>query len=151
MAQIPDFTALGPTPPPQLPRGQAAVNVRLADRIQEPARAEIAAGGTLEEAANHLDTINTLKAEDAFNQLRQKQLELTTGPEGFAQVRGGDAIDPKFYPQATQRFDEATTEVGDTLTNDRQRTLFEIGRASCRERVETCVVAAQPQTATTGE
>jgi hypothetical protein len=126
MAELPNpLSAFGPLQPPQLPRGQANVNVRLVDKIQEPARSEIGAGGVMEQAANELDTINTLKAEDAFNQLRQKQLELTTGQDGFANVRGGDAIDPKFYPGAVSRFADAQREVGDGLTNDRQRFLFD--------------------------
>jgi len=127
MARLPEpVTALGDVVAPAPPRMTAQIDTRRIDTELEPARATIAAGGAFEGAANELDTINTLKAEEAFNTLRQKQMDLTIGPQnGFANVRGSEAIDPKFIPGARERFADATREVNDTLTNDRQRRLFQ--------------------------
>ncbi len=121
---LPAYTALGDTPTPRPPAGVAHIDTGPLTSELGYDRSMIATGGLLEEASTQLDAINTLKAESAFNQLRSKQLDLTSGPNGFLNTKGGDAIDPDFYPSATSRFDDAQKEVADTLTNNRQRQLF---------------------------
>ena len=70
------------------------------------------------------DKLDTIAAEDALTKLREKQLDLTNGPEnGFANVKGEGAIKPDFYSGYRDRFDQAAREIDTTLT-DSQRQKF---------------------------
>lgn len=65
------------------------------------------------------------RAEDAFNKLRNSQLDLTFGAEnGFTRAKGGDAANPEFVKQYGSRFDDQTKKLSDGLANDRQREEF---------------------------
>ena len=64
-------------------------------------------------------------AEDAFNTLRERQLDLTVGEQnGFVNKKGKAAVDGTLYPQYTGMLDETYNELSGKLTNDRQRELF---------------------------
>jgi len=69
--------------------------------------------------------VNTTRAEEAFNKLRERQLDLTIGEKnGFANKRGGEAINTPLLKDYTQRFADAAKEVEDELANDEQRELY---------------------------
>jgi hypothetical protein len=62
--------------------------------LRELARSE-AAARALEVAAQHeQDRQDTLRAEDAFNKLRNTQLDMTTGEDGYARCKGAQARQP---------------------------------------------------------
>ena len=64
-------------------------------------------------------------AEDAFNTLRERQLDLTVGEQnGFVNKKGKAAVDGTLYPQYTGMLDETYNELSGKLTNDKQRELF---------------------------
>jgi hypothetical protein len=69
--------------------------------------------------------VNTTRAEEAFNELRQRQLDLTVGEkDGFVNRRGGDAINQPLLKDYTERFSGVSKEIEDKLANDDQRLLF---------------------------
>jgi hypothetical protein len=64
-------------------------------------------------------------AEDAFTQLRARQLDLTAGEEsGYDNVRGEAAIKRPLLKEWSDKFAEASSQVGGALQNDRQRELY---------------------------
>lgn len=71
------------------------------------------------------DKVDTLRAEEAFTSLREKQLDLTVGQEnGFAHQRGAAAVNRPLLPEWTKRFEDASKEVAGSLANDTQRQRF---------------------------
>ena len=75
--------------------------------------------------AKEEERADTVRAEDAFNQLRSTQQDLTLGKEnGFVNLRGGDAEKTPILEQWTQKFDDRQRALADGLGNDRQRERF---------------------------
>ncbi len=68
---------------------------------------------------------DTLRAEDAFNQLRATQLDLTLGKEnGVGRLKGGDAVNAPVLEQFTGRFNDKAKALEQGLGNDKQREKF---------------------------
>lgn len=128
MARLPDFTSLGTTPAPQAPLGVARVDVSPLEFTvrQGPGEAAIRGGAQLANAGAQMqEHIDTLRAEDAYNQLIQRRTELEVSPEiGFANVKGYSAIDRKFYEDYNRRFTDSATAIENTLTTPNQKQLF---------------------------
>lgn len=79
----------------------------------------------LEVAAKHeQERQDALRAEDAFNALRNKQLDLTTGQGGYATLRGAQAVNQPILTMYSEQFEAAAGEIAATLQNDEQRALF---------------------------
>lgn len=81
------------------------------------------------EAMQAIDEANTLRAEDAYNRLRQKQIDLAYGEErGAFRVEGANVLDRKskmsFADEYIAEYDKAGSEIAATLTNDEQRKRF---------------------------
>lgn len=81
------------------------------------------------EALQAIEEANTLRAEDAFNRLRQKQIDLAYGEErGAFRVEGANVLDRKsklpFSDEYLAEFDKAGSEIAATLANDDQRKRF---------------------------
>ncbi len=70
------------------------------------------------------DRINTLRAEDAFTKLRQRQLEFTVADGGFTRLQGEAAVARPIRQEYLKRFDDAEREFAATLSNDEQRARF---------------------------
>jgi hypothetical protein len=71
------------------------------------------------------DRVDTIRAEEAFNKLRERQLDLTAGEEnGFVQRKGKDAVTQPLLKDYSARFEEAAREIEQGLTTDRQRQLY---------------------------
>lgn len=90
-------------------------------------------GINVQEAATELfraqkveeDRIDTLRAEEAYTKLRERQLDLTIGEQnGFSQVRGSAAVSRPLYTEWGAKFEDAQKEVAGTLSNARQRERF---------------------------
>lgn len=126
--RLPDFTALGQTPSPQAPLSVARVDVSPLEFAvrQGPGEAAIRGGAQLASAGIQMqEHIDTLRAEDAYNQLIQRRTELESSPEiGFANVKGSAAIDRKFYDDYNRRFVDSTTAIESTLATPNQKQLF---------------------------
>lgn len=71
------------------------------------------------------DRANTLRAEEAFTNLRERQLDLSIGEaNGFARIKGSDAVTRPIFPEYTKRFEDAEREIAAGLSNDEQRGRF---------------------------
>lgn len=127
MARLPSVQNFGERPTPRPVTG--AVSYR-ATHGYEGAEAKAIEGfaNTLQHVANEVERKqlqdDTLRAEDAFNQLREKQLELTSGKDGFVSRKSGDAVNQPLLDDYGKRLDLSVKEIADTLGNNRQRDLF---------------------------
>src|SRR3990167_10896283 len=96
MARLPGAEALGERPTPTLPRRTPLVADYRATSGFEESSAQVLghSASELQTAANSAmqmqEQHDAVRAEDAFNQLRQRQLDLTFGKEGFATLKGGN-------------------------------------------------------------
>lgn len=86
------------------------------------------AGELLTQQKQEQDRLDELKAEGAFTQLRQKQLDLTLGPNGVAQLKGNAALQPTVIPDFQKQFNDAADGIGATLANPNQQRLFQMRR-----------------------
>lgn len=96
-------------------------------RMLQAAGAHLAAGGEalFARAKVEQDRFDTLKAEDAYNQLRGAQNDLTLGEEnGFKNKLGSQAMGPEFLTDYTKRFEFTASGIEEKLGNDRQREKF---------------------------
>lgn len=131
MAHLPDYTALGERPTPQQPRHTSAIAEYRPTSGFEGASAESLAhsGREFEQAAHFAlqaqEQQDVIRAEDAVNALRQKQLDMTYGKDGFANLKGGNAVNRPLMKEYGTGFDQAAAEIAGTLGNDYQRQLFQ--------------------------
>lgn len=83
--------------------------------------------------------INTLRAEDAYNQVQNKALDLAYGDKGYTTIQGADAVSKPIRIDYSKRFDDAVSEISATLTNDEQRSQFQhrvgVGRLKFQEGI----------------
>ena len=75
-------------------------------------------------AAKEASKLDGLQAENALNQLRSRELEMTAGPDGFSQFKGGDALNNNLIDTYTQRYTSAIDEIASTLKNPKQQAEF---------------------------
>lgn len=69
--------------------------------------------------------VNTVRAEEAFNKLREGQLDLTIGDEnGFLNKRGGDAINQPLLRDYSAKLEDVSKGIENELANDEQKELF---------------------------
>lgn len=131
MAHLPDYTSLGERPTPQLPRRTPMVAEYRPTSGFEGSAAESLGhtGNEFERAASIAlqakEQQDTVRAEDAVNQLRMKQLDMTYGKEGFANLKGGDAVNRPLMKEYGAGFDQAAAQIAGGLGNDYQRQLFQ--------------------------
>lgn len=125
---LPTYTALGepPAPRPAPPPGQ--VDSRGLDAQLLEDKALISAGAHLVRGSGELfaaqDRLDTTVAEDAFNKLRNSQVDLTTGEDGFQTKKGGDAVNGKLLEDYSGRFQQSQKTIADGLANDNQKAKF---------------------------
>jgi hypothetical protein len=71
------------------------------------------------------DRVNRTRAEEAFNKLRESQLDLTIGQDnGFLNKHGADAIDQPLLKDYSDRLDSLSKQIEGTLGNDQQRDYY---------------------------
>lgn len=112
---------------------------------EAPAQAQIQLGADIQAGAEEIfraqkieeDRINTLRAEDAFTKLRERQLDLTVSEgEGFARLKGADAVTKPIRKEYAKRFDDAEAQISSTLTNNAQRERFKARAGIARLQFE---------------
>ncbi|MEK7765328.1 MAG: hypothetical protein AAB368_03735, partial [bacterium] len=130
MARIIDPSAVE-RPVPRQPGGIARLGVVGPSGAEGQGLQRLSEG--LEQGANELyraqkieeDRINTLRAEEAFTKLRDRQLDLSYGEDnGFTKLKGAQAVTRPVLKEWTKRFDDAERETAGELSNDEQRTRF---------------------------
>ncbi len=127
MAKLPDFTDLGQSPTPRRSTGVASYQPTsgLEDfgaRVKARSGEEFgqAAAFAMKAAEEH----DVLRAEDAYNKLQQRKIDLTFGDNGFARLKGGDAVNTPVLKNYGSEFEKTAGEIGAGLDNNYQRTLF---------------------------
>lgn len=86
--------------------------VRTADQLHQFAREE-------------KKKADTLRAEDAFNTLRNKQLELTYDEKkGFANRKGADAVNAPLFDEYSKQLQSSIGEIESQLANPEQKAFF---------------------------
>lgn len=77
-----------------------------------------------------------IRAEEAFNLLRQRQTELGYGEKGAFNVKGGNVFNREqpFGQEYIGRFDAESQAIMDGLSNDNQKRIFQ--RAAGRAKIE---------------
>lgn len=131
MTRIPDVTALGAR---QAPNPVAAVErLRPGEGGMAEAQAMIGLGRDVSQMAGKFAAIakeekekaDTLRAEDAFNKLREKQLEYTFGEgKGFTTKKGGDAVNGTLFKDYDGLLNNEISTIAAQLENDEQRNRF---------------------------
>lgn len=133
--KLPTADSMGQRPVPQ--PGSGVASYRVDDSGEMPGRALMALGAGLQREGDQIlqiqkveqekekHRVDTMRAEDAFTTLREKQLDLTVGPKnGFVNIKGGAAINQPLFEDYSKRFAGETDMIASTLGNDRQRELF---------------------------
>lgn len=122
MARLPSITEIG-NPAPRAVGGPIA-----SYRTGQVEEATADLGRVLSvHAEKELDRIDDSRAEDAFNKLREKQMELTLDPErGYTNQRGRMAVERKtpLIEDYGKQYDQAVGEISSGLSTDRQRAKF---------------------------
>jgi len=136
--RLPTVESLGERPTPRA--GTSIAQYRVDDSGELAGRSQMALGSALNQLGNvvnrereqqlalqkvELEKADTLRAEDAFTQLREKQLDLTVGKDnGFVNIKGADAVNRPLFDDYSKRFTTEADLIAGTLVNDRQRDLF---------------------------
>lgn len=124
MPQLPDKYTLGrrPTPRPgtrSLPKTGHELEQYQAMRQLSGAVQNL--GVTIDKVQDEQDKA---RAEEGYNQLIERQNELTFGEDGFTQKKSGDAANGKIMETYDGRFETAVQEIGDGMANPRQQRYF---------------------------
>lgn len=131
MPTLPDFTQLGERPTPSLPRRSPNIaTARATSGMEGVAAQEMTQTAAHLDAASRIafqiqDEHDTLRAEDAFNQLRQRQIDMTYGDSGYMKLQGANAVNQPVLKNYGDEFDKTATDLAGSLDNDFQRKLFE--------------------------
>ncbi|MBF8177804.1 transglycosylase SLT domain-containing protein [Herminiimonas contaminans] len=122
----------------RVPTYTSQVDAIAAPVVQQTAAPAAAFGGQIADAVGRSvdiykaaqDDADNLRVQDAYNQLREKQLDLTLSPEsGFANVKGRDVMKPRdngmsMSDDYLQRFGTVGSEIESGLVNERQKAKF---------------------------
>ncbi len=127
MAQLPDYTALGDRPTPTVPR--RTPNIATYDPtsgFEESAAQNLQRDSSEMEQAVHYaiqakEHVDTVSAENAFNDYREKQLGLR---QEMLNLRGADAANRDLPGEYGAKMDAIGNNLANGLANDYQKTLF---------------------------
>lgn len=131
MPKLPDYTAFGERPTPTAVGGVVSYQPETqADDFAS--KMLIGVGEKIGQAGDVLnrvfreeeERVNTLAAEEAFNKLRESQIDLTIGENGFVKRQSGDAVNQPILKEYVDKFNLSAKEIESGLTNDKQVELF---------------------------
>lgn len=128
--RLPDSTALGERPVPILPRRTPNVSTYPATTgFEEVGPRALAESGAQLDQASHVaaqakELQDHLRAEDKSTELRQAQIDMTFGKDGFVNFKGGDAVNRPILKEYGDKFDQAAARIGGTLDNDYQKQIL---------------------------
>jgi len=143
MPRLPDATAFGqrPTPQPVLSTARIGTgdNEALFMESQQTLREGALLGHTADviharneadrkeferKAKIEQDRIDNIRAEEAFTALREKQLDLTMGDNGFAKIKGTAVLSKPLLKDYGGKFGEHVKQIEGTLGTEEQRQRF---------------------------
>lgn len=101
---------------------------QLSSAIYDVGRAMAGAGHEMQQAFDEEKRrVDKVRAEDAFTELRNAQIDLTIGEEnGFRNLKSGDAVKRPLLKEWSDRFDTTAADINSRLENDEQRTAFRL-------------------------
>ena len=70
------------------------------------------------------EKVDTTRTEDAWNQYKNFALDLTAGPKGLLNLRGGDAVNANLLQKAGTALESQRKAIEGGLANDEQRRRF---------------------------
>lgn len=132
MPRLPSAADLGERPDVR-PAGGVASYQATSGKETAPGLAMAKAGGVVSGVGDDFfklvkeeeRRVNTTRAEEAFNKLRERQLDLTIGEQnGFVNKRGGDAINKPLLKDYSDRLESISKEIEGELSTDEQKELF---------------------------
>lgn len=128
MAKIPGPEDFGARPTPSL--GRVGPYTTGAEGVREQAAANLGRaaqvfGREVSEAVERQKKYDdTLRAESAFNRLRERQIDLTIGDDGFTRKKGEQATGEEVFQKYETRFNTEVQQIANSLENDEQRAAF---------------------------
>jgi hypothetical protein len=150
---LPDATALGERPAPQPSAGVAQYeppNPRfagLAGQIVQGAGNELQQAGDIIAQTNQ--KYDAISAEDAFNKLKTTAANLEFDPQtGFKQAQGANAVGQDFNKAYTQQFQDAVSQIGDSLANQQQKQMFQQRAQIASGQFQSSLLSHQAQQTT---
>lgn len=123
MPRLPSVIDLGQRPTPSAPSGVTQRNVAQTGGVEYEA-VQRSANVFSNMLAEYKDRVDRTRAEEAFNQLRSQQLDLTIGDDGFRNKKGSSAVNSNLLTTYQDRFDGVAKSIEDSLGNDDQKRLF---------------------------
>lgn len=128
--KLPTADSLGEMPIPRA--GTGIASYRVDDSAEAPARAVMALGNAMSaegaqiiaEAKVEQEKIDTTKVEDAWNQYKNKALDLTVGEKGVLNTKGADAVNVNLLGTTSASLTEARKLIEQNLGNDEQKNRF---------------------------
>jgi hypothetical protein len=139
MPRLPDTSAFGARPTPQPNLGVVSIGAGDEAAMAAPGQQMVRSGQQMEATGDQIfhankefeakakieqHKLDTVMAENAFNKLREHELELAQGDQGYSKVKGVDATSTPVLQTYSKRFADRAKELGDGLSNDDQRTMF---------------------------
>jgi len=110
----------------------------IAEAGRSTAQAIQAVQSLTDTAAQMFERLDTVKAEDAFNKLRETQTKLMMDPnEGFLSKKSADAVSADFMRKYVDDFDKSIEETASGLQNERQRDLFKRRAAAANAQYQS--------------
>lgn len=130
MATLPDANALGERPVPQGGQGVATFEPPNWRQVGMVGQTVQQSGRDLEEASNIVTAATERQdesvAQNAVNALTQARTNLEFDPNaGFRNLKEGQVVAPDFQKDWTQKFTDAQSAIGDTLSNPNQKRIFQ--------------------------
>lgn len=150
MAQLPDVAALGERPTPQPAGGTASYEPPNWRQVGMGGQIIAQGGHDLEEAAGILAATNDRQdfkvAQAATNSLQQVRTTQEFDPSvGFRNAKEGQAVGPQFVDAYTQKFNDATSQIRDSLTNPNQKQIFDQHASLQALQFKSALLAHQAQ------
>lgn len=132
MAKLPNVLDFGPRPTPQ-PSGGIASYRPVSGAEAAPGEALARVGSQFQHTADHLSYIakveeekaNTLDRESRLNKVHEVAQDLRAGPDGFLNIKGGDAVNRPLFQDYTAKLDAAAKQITEGMT-PQQRQQFDI-------------------------
>lgn len=138
MPKLPTALDLGERPTPK-----AVVRNLPSGITGAEGQAMVEAGRTLGQVSNvierEVDQVDKLRAEEAYNELVNRGMDLSDGEDGFKQKKGSDAVSTDVMGDYLGRFDKALKDTESKLSSGRQKTYLQrramIARTQFRENI----------------
>lgn len=128
--KLPSVDTMGERPTPR--SGAGVATYRVDESGETAGRATMALGGALVQEGDQImalakieqEKIDTTKVEDAWNQYKNKALDLTVGEKGVLNTKGADAVNGNILNMATATLTDSRRMIMQGLGTDEQKKRF---------------------------